>query len=324
MRIPPSEQGAALLTVLLLVAVMASVAVTALDRIRIGTRLTANAATSGQARAWLGTAEVLASTKLEDLVAAGHGQTTLAGNWMGTERVIALPDGGSVRARIDDGSNCFNLNSLVRREQDGTLVQRPTGRSQFEALMTLAGIAPGEAAQIAALATDYIDSDTVALPSGGEDGAHSGGLPPNRMMADPSELRGVGKISARSFGLIDRWVCALPTADLSLLNVNTLLPEQSVLLTMLAPAQLDSSRARALLSQRPAAGFGSVIDFWKSPALDGLQLPSEVTSQVQVRTSFFTLRTRVTSGDLELAGTSLIDARRTPVRLVRRQWGEQG
>ena len=92
--------------------------------------------TVGQARAWLTTAELLAATRLEDLLAADTGQTTLAGNWMGVERSIALPDGGTVRARVDDGGNCFNLNSLVERRQDGTLVARAIGRSQFEALMT--------------------------------------------------------------------------------------------------------------------------------------------------------------------------------------------
>ncbi|MDQ3245897.1 MAG: type II secretion system minor pseudopilin GspK [Pseudomonadota bacterium] len=323
MIVRASERGAALLTVLLLVAVMASVSATALDRIRIGTRLTANAATFGQARAWLTTAELLAATRVEDLLAANTGQTTLAGNWMGVERNIALPDGGAVRARVDDGSNCFNLNSLVERRQDGTLVARATGRSQFEALMTSVGVGAGEASQIAGLATDYIDSDNVAVSSGGEDGAHPGGLSPNRMVADASELRAVGKLDARSYGLIERWVCALPTTDLSPLNVNTLLPEQALLLTMLAPAQIDVARARAQLSARPAGGFGSVIDFWNNAAFAGLQLPSSTTSQVQVKTSFFTLRASVNAGDLQLGETALFDARKTPVRLVWRQWGEQ-
>jgi general secretion pathway protein K len=44
---------------------------------------------------------------------------------------------------------------------------------------------------------------------------------------------------------------------------------------------------------------------------------------VQVKSSFFTVRARVNSGDLELGETALFDARESPVRLVRRQWGEQ-
>src|SRR5690606_12898479 len=53
------ERGAALLSVLLLVAVMATVAATALDRIGVATRLAGNAATLAQARLWLQMTEQL-------------------------------------------------------------------------------------------------------------------------------------------------------------------------------------------------------------------------------------------------------------------------
>ena len=94
---PANERGVALLSVLLLVAVMATVAATALDRIGIGTRLAANAATVGHGRAWLESAELLATTRIEDLLAADETKTLGAG-WLGLERRIALPDGAVVRA----------------------------------------------------------------------------------------------------------------------------------------------------------------------------------------------------------------------------------
>lgn len=314
------ERGAALLSVLLLVAVMATVAATALDRIGIATRLAGNSATLVQARAWLGTAELLAMTRIEDLLAADQSQTTLAGGWMGVERSIALPDGALVRARIDDGGNCFNLNSLVE-QRSGQLVARPVGGSQFAALMTLVGIAPGEAQRIAAAATDHIDSDSSPTPGGGED---QGALSANRLMADPSELRTVPGVDERHYRLLERWICALPAADLSPINVNTLLPEQSPLLAMLDPVNLNLSRARAQLAGRPAAGYGSVLEFWNSAILKGLPVPPAATAQVRVRSSFFRLRARVAAGGLELAEEALIDARTTPARLVQRRFGGAG
>ncbi len=320
MKVPPEQRGAALLTVLLLVAVMATVGATVLDRIGLATRLTANVGTMAQARAWLGTAELLAVTRIEDLLAADRSQTTLAGNWLGVERSIALPDGATVRASVADGGNCFNLNGLVEQQPDGRLVERPRGREQFVGLMSVLGIAPGEAERIASSAADYIDSDSVPLSAGAEDGA--GATPPNLMMADASELRAVAGVTARHFGMLGRWVCALPSDDPAEINVNTLLPEQAPLLAMLAPGVLDVARARAQLSSRPADGYGSVLQFWNAPALRGLAIPAAASEQVRVKTSFFTLRAIAGTGDVEARVSALIDARAVPARIIQRQWGE--
>ncbi|MDQ2892789.1 MAG: type II secretory pathway protein, partial [Pseudomonadota bacterium] len=55
--VPARERGAALLTVLLLVAVIAVLAGTALERLRLTTRLAGNAAAGAQARAYAEAAE---------------------------------------------------------------------------------------------------------------------------------------------------------------------------------------------------------------------------------------------------------------------------
>jgi general secretion pathway protein K len=309
------------LTVLLLVAVMATVSATVLDRIGLAIRLTANVGTMAQARAWLGTAELLAVTRIEDLLAADQAQVTLAGNWMGVERSIALPDGAIVRARVEDGGNCFNLNGLVEEQPDGGLAERPRGREQFAGLMSLLGIAPDEAARIASSATDYIDSDSSPLPGGAED-ASGGAMPPNRMMADASELRAVAGVTARHFGILERWVCALPSDEPAAINVNTLLVEQAPLLAMLAPGVIDVGRARAQLSGRPASGYGSVLQFWNSAAFRELEIPPAVAEQVRLRTTFFTLRAVAAAGGIEAHEGALIDAAAAPARIVRRQLGE--
>ncbi|MBA3578331.1 MAG: type II secretion system minor pseudopilin GspK [Sphingomonas sp.] len=322
MTVPPRETGSALLTVLLLVAVMATIAATALDRLSVGTRLAANVATVGQARAWLGSAELLAVTRIEDMLGADQAQT-LASGWLGAERTISLPDGATVKARVEDGGNCFNLNSLVEQPSGGGLAARPVAQRQFTALMQLLGIGEGEASQIAASATDYIDSDSAPLPGGAEDGP-AGALSANRKMADPSELRAVPGVSDRHYKLLKPWICALPIAELSPINVNTLLPEQAPLLAMLVPGRLDTAGARALIATRPADGYGSVVAFWQQPPLASIEAPSEVTQQTKVRTSFFKLRARVDAATVSAGETALIDARRTPAQIVRRSFGEEG
>ena len=316
---PANERGVALLSVLLLVAVMATVAATALDRIGIGTRLAANAATVGHGRAWLESAELLATTRIEDLLAADETKTLGAG-WLGLERRIALPDGAVVRVRIEDGGNCFNLNSLVLRQDDGRLAGRPQAVNQFAALMTMLGIGGGEAAQIAATASDYIDSDNLPQKLGVEDSGKVRAA--NHLMADPSELRAVTGVTDRHYRLLSRWICALPNTELSEINLNTLLPEQSPLVAMIAPGSIDPQRARAALQQRPAAGFDDPLDFWQLPGLAGIDLPSGAVGQTQLRTSFFVVKARVESSDIDVRETTLIDARATPARVIRRNWSD--
>lgn len=321
MIVPASERGAALLSVLLLVAVMATVAATALDRIGIGTHLAANAATVGQGRAWLESAELLATTRIEDLLAADNNKTIGAG-WAGLERTISLPGGAGIRARLEDGGNCFNLNSLVQRTEEGRLIGRPTAVKQFGALMMMLGIDANAANRIAASASDYIDSDSLPQEYGAEDSGAN--LSPNQMMADPSELRAVASVTDRQYALMSRWICALPDTELSGINVNTLFPEQAPLVAMLAPGRIDPSRAQAAIAQRPAVGFDDVLDFWQLPGLAGIEPPSGAVDQVRLRTSFFVLKARVDASGIDVRETALIDARAKPARVIRRSFADAG
>ena len=317
MRVPANERGAALLSVLLLVAVMVTVAATALDRIGIGTHLAANAATVGRGRAWLESAELLATTRIEDLLAADE-KKTLGASWAGLERTISLPDGGTVRARLEDGGNCFNLNSLVQRTQDGRLVGNRIAVKQFAALLMMVGIDANAANHIAASASDYIDSDSLPQEFGAEDAGTT--LSSNQLMADRSELRAVAGVTDKQYALLSRWICALPSAELSGINVNTLLPEQAPLVAMLAPGSIDPRKAQGAIAQRPAAGFDDVLDFWQLPGLGGID-PGGAVDQVKVRTSFFVLKARV-EADIDVRETALIDARAKTARVIRRSFAD--
>lgn len=324
MKVPPHERGAALLTVLLLVAVMATVSATALDRLTLATRLTANAAVAGQARQWLGMAEQLAAVKLEDALAASPDRTTLAGGWLNRAQAIDLPDGGRVVARVSDAGNCFNLNSLASRSADGVMIVRAPAVSQFSALMAAVGIDAGTAQRVAAAAADWIDSDNVPLPAGAEDSAYAGTgrVPANTSMADESELFGVSGMTAEVAALIRPWVCALPDHQMSPVNINTLTLEQAPLLTMLVPGQMTIEQARAVIAQRPTGGFDSVNAFWKSPVFRGMALPQEATEQVTVRSNWFRLQARVANADVAVGQIALLAVKDGKVRLVRRQWSQ--
>ena len=320
----PNERGAALLTVLLLVAVMSVVAATALERVALATRMTGNGGAIDQARAYADAGTQIARMRIGDLVASNPARITLAGGWMGTPQSIPVP-GGIATARVTDGGNCFNLNSVVTGESEASLKVRPIGVSQFQALLQALGVDARQAQGAAAALADWIDSDSVAQPGGAEDETYAQAPRPyraaNRLMVDASELRAVNGITPAIYDLARPWVCALPVTDLSTININTLLPTQAPLFAMLLPGQLSVAQARQLLAQRPPDGYGSTVQFWAMPSLSGLSPMTEVAEQVKLTTGFFEVDVSVNVGGTQLVERALIDARENPATIVRRSWG---
>nr|WP_315456287.1 type II secretion system minor pseudopilin GspK [uncultured Sphingorhabdus sp.] len=323
---PPSERGAALLSVLLMVAVLAVIAATTLDRIALSTKLAINGNALAQARMFSYAAESIAAARIEDLIARDAAQTTLAGGWLGKEQILPIPV-GTASATVRDGGNCFNLNSLVT-ESEGRYQASATGQEQFVALMVVLGVNEGVARPVAAAATDWVDSDTVPLPSGAEDDAYRSSvqsyLTANRLFAHHSELRAVKGVTPAIYAKLRGWICALPEPSLSPLNVNTLSAEQAPLLVMLFPPNtLSPAAARAYLAKRPASGYGSLIRFWEAPEMSALKPSSSVQEQVKLTSKYFLLNTKVSLGETALEGEAMIVGTPSPARVVWRSWGER-
>ena len=315
------ERGAALLTVLMLVAVVATLAATSLDRLTVATRLAANAGIAAQGRQWLGLAEQLAAVRLEDLAEADAART-LAGPWLGQVREIRLPDGGILRAEVRDGGNCFNLNGLVRPQIDGSLSSDEAAVQQLSKLLVLLGVDGSRAAGIASAAADWVDSDLAPLPAGTEQAQAGSKWPPaNAPFADITELGAVEGVTPDLFGLVSPFLCALPEQGPQAINPNTLLPEQAPLLAMLAPDQLSLSAARALIAGRPLGGYASSVAFWQASGIAGEALPAAAGEQVRLKSRWFELRAEVRHSGQSLASTSLLDLRETGARIVRRRYG---
>lgn len=310
-----NERGAALLAVLLLVAVTGAIAVAAMEKLALGRATAANATALAQARTHAAGIEALAALTIDDMIARSPDKTSLAGDWNGAVRRVPLPDGGLAEARVRDGGNCFNLNSLVSGDPRTGLARRPTGIRQLAGLMALAGVPEAEATRLAEGAADLIDSDTRSGATGGTESAAS----VDTLIEEVDELRLVPGFGVRLEALRP-WLCVLPVADLSPININTLAPDQAPLLAMLAPGQLDPARARAVLASRPAEGWDSAVDFWRSLGLRDLAVPLDAQLQPQVRSRWFRLDVRVALDEVEFAEQVLIDARLQPSRLVARRW----
>ncbi|WP_439473008.1 type II secretion system minor pseudopilin GspK [Brevundimonas sp.] len=319
----PEREGMALLTVLLLVAVMSVVAVALLDDVRFSVRRTTNAEIGAQAQ-WLASgAELLARNRIKRLVQSSPTRTPLQPDWNG--RRLDFPvENGTISATVADGQACFNLNSVVLGVGED-LVARPQGAMQFRALGRAVGVPDSRMRAIADGLTDWLDADAEALPLGAEDGAYAGLSTPYRtagvMLAEVSELRAVKGVDADAYRRLRPYVCALPTSRLSPLNVNTLTPEQAPLITMLTGGVIAPERARAVIAARPRDGWATGEAFWAASGLQGFTPDEDTREQATVLTRFFRLRVDVEYAGVRAVRTALLEARQDgAVRTVIQRW----
>lgn len=313
----------ALLTVLLLVAVMAVLAVAVLDDVRFSLRRGVNVQGVGQARWYALGAESLARRQIRQLADRDVDRTPIRPAWNGAPVALPLDDDGALQAELRDGQACFNLNSVVEGS-DRFLTPRPRGAAQFVALARALGAPEGEARRAADALTDWIDSNHRPEPLGAEDPAYAALPAPRRsagtLMAEPSELRAVIGVSDAFYRRMAPFLCALPEAVLSPVNPNTLTEDQWPLVVMLADGRLSPEQARGVIRARPADGWDTRNAFWTQPLLADLDTPPEVQDQISLRTRYFAFHADVRWGGVEVVRTALLQDRETEVAVVAARW----
>lgn len=319
----PSERGAALLSVLLLVAVMAVIAAVMLDRLNLAVRLAGNGQAMTQARLYATSAETMAMARIKAMVDQSDERTVDRAGLLGRDFPLPMAR-GTVVARVEDAGNCFNLNSLVEADAQGSLKLRVIGLNQLRALMAGLAIPEAEAAVASDAVADWIDSDNLPAPNGAEDETYQGSAVPyrtaGRLIGDVSEIRAVRGMTPQYYERLRPWLCALPGADLSPININTLRPDQALLLTMLSPTTIPVERARALLARRPALGWASADEALLSAGGEGGGVP---LNQLQVRSRWFALTQVVTVDSAVVEEQSMIDVGNNPPRVAFRSWGDR-
>lgn len=300
----PSERGAALLVVLLLVAVMSVMAVSVLEDIRFAIRRTTNMQALGQAQWYALGAEALAKSRLEAVLADNPGYVTLDGGWNAAPVVYPIQD-GAISLRLSDRGACFNLNSVVSGEPNG-YVANPTGVAQFRALLVALDVPEAEATGLADTLTDWIDSDSEPRPLGAENEAYLRRSPPYRasgvLLAEETELRAIQGFGPELYARLRPHVCALPFALPTTININTLSPTDAPVLSAVYTGRLDVGDARQIIGRRPAGGWPDQASFLQEPLLEAAVSAGGTPpiQQLELRSRFFSL-----DGSVEIAGATM-------------------
>jgi len=258
------QQGVALLTAILITALVTVIAVAMASQQQLDIRRTANVLDGDRAYVFaLGVESWARQILISD---QKNSQTDdLTEDW-----AVVLPpltvEGATVMGHIEDMQGRFNLNDLVK---NGKGSQPDIDR--FRRLLDAVGLNP----DLALAVVDWIDPDqNVSFPSGAEDTEYMSMNPPyraaNQPMVSPSELMLVKGFDAASYNKLAPLISTLPAY--TTINVNTAPAE---VLMALVPG-LDSGTAKTIVSDAKNKGFGSVAEFQKE--VGNLAVPTDAAS----------------------------------------------
>ncbi len=318
-----SERGAALLSVLLLVAIMSIAALAMLE----STLNSLERARLGDARAqisWqIAGVEEVGLIGLEGIMTATNGAVTDRTANLGVPFISEL-NGAQVSAILEDDSNCFNLNAMRPREN----AEAPSGSTikQYQALLLSLDIPDNDVRILIASLIDWLDADSTARLNGAETGYYASLRPAYRAsgmaMVSVSELRAVRGYSQQVYNQLSPLVCVRESPDAAILNVNTLKPEQAPLLSMVLSGLLEVDAADRVLSERPIGGWASVEEFLETDAVARIAPELRYLDAISIRSSHFRLLGHVTMQDHKTQFvTRYLASSNQPIRVTRRTYG---
>lgn len=292
------DQGAALLTVLAIVAVMSAAAVTALNALTRSVNLTRTVSERNQA--------VLASQSIESAGAALISSIMTTGIPVTQkETSVTLPfPRGQIIAKFEDASNCFNLNRLG--EPDGELA-----REQFQKLLIAADFFESEAERLSDTLSDWIDSDDIQRTFGAEGNIYrlreTPHLAANTKLINLSELYAIEGYSRDVVERLKPLVCIRPDNVQPALNIDTISALQAPLLTALYSDEISRDEAESLILSRPIAGWQTPEAFFSSSEIS--QLSPEVRNDeiISTQSTMIALNATAVSGRITQTQYFLFD-----------------
>ncbi|MGP8308097.1 type II secretion system minor pseudopilin GspK [Vibrio sp. YIC-376] len=320
------QRGVALLIVLMLLAIMTTVAASMSERLFVQFQRGGNQINYQQAYWYSVGVEALAIVGIEQSF-KDTDTINMSQPWAIKDQVYPL-DYGQATGRIWDKQACFNLNVLSSVESTGDQTVRPYLVQVLRRLLEELDIESYQAEVIADSTWEYIDSDSVVRTmSGVEDSTYEAMKPSylaaNSWMADKTELRSVYQVSGEYYEKLAPLVCALPSDDWRL-NVNTIEVEQAPILVAMFSPGLGSSDAVQLIEKRPFDGWSNIEAFLAESELAGLseEVTKEAKAYLSVDSAFFELDAQVLVDDSRVRIQSLLQSKnRDTVTVVRRRFG---
>jgi len=300
------ERGVALLTVLLVTALMTVLVLAMTWQRQLELRRTGNLIESDQA--------LLLTLGLEEwagkiLQRDSNGSDNLGEIW-----AVGLPptpvEQGMISGNIQDLQGRININNLYYGNE---AVQTQTSAQ----LRRLLGLCGGEPLTVGAV-SDWLDPDSDLSPYGGgaEDREYLIRQPPyragNRPMISPTEMLLVEGITGKIYDCLANSISTLP--ELTTLNINTASP---LIIASLAD-NLTLEQAQEVVKERPANGYAQVQDFLALQAFAGTGLSQD---GLGLASNYFLVEARAQFGHSDVTLYSVMHRAGTKVEIKSRNIG---
>ena len=282
------QQGIALITILVMVALATILAATIAKRQANTAENTAYLMRQNQSLLYAKSAEAFFSELLVDDANNAGAVDYLQENWAKPMPAFPVED-GFVSGTLQDESGKFNLNSLVNDEG----VPNPQAKLWFEKLLLRVGLPE----KLSEAVIDWQDADDEISGTMGAENSYYQGLPQGYLAANSKfhnveELKLVRGFEDQKYLQIVDYVSALPASD-SKVNVNT---APAMLLASL-DSKLDINAVEQALQKRQAnlEHFSNINDLWATEPFK--QVSPDVQSQVNallgVQSNYFKAKIEV-------------------------------
>ncbi len=282
------QQGIALITILVMVALATILAATIAKRQANTAENTAYLMRQNQSLLYAKSAEAFFLELLVDDANNAGAVDHLQENWAKPMPAFPVED-GFVSGTLQDESGKFNLNSLVNDEG----VPNPQAKLWFEKLLLRVGLPE----KLSEAVIDWQDADDEISGTMGAENSYYQGLPQGYLAANSKfhnveELKLVRGFEDQKYLQIVDYVSALPASD-SKVNVNT---APAMLLASLDP-KLDINAVEQALQKRQTnlEYFSNINDLWATEPFK--QVSPDVQNQVNallgVQSNYFKAKIEV-------------------------------
>ncbi|MDC9511509.1 type II secretion system minor pseudopilin GspK [Pseudoalteromonas sp. Angola-4] len=320
------SRGAALVIVLFIVALAAILAVEMSANLMVQVQKSTNLQGHQQAKWYAYGGEELAIKALKLSKDDDPDKTSLDQVWATLGDTQYPVDNGTLSGKITDLQACLNLNALGEApDPNSTSKTNPAHKALFALLENIEDLPAEESEEAMADSVfDWLDENSITYRSGAEEDEYLSRDYPymsaNSLFASPSELRLVKGFNPLVMEKVLPFVCVIPGSPLLSINVNTLLPEQALILSAMID-ELSLSGAEAVIAARPETGFDSVDEFFSEVQQQGGTNLDSVKELFSINSEYFKLQTQATFVDLRFSMTTLLHAKNGEVTILARKFG---
>lgn len=286
---PPTDRGAALLTILMIVSVMSVAAVAAVSSLSRSIELSRSASHRSQIR--------LASQSILEFGAPVVEQfVSQSVNGLLPTDIIALPfERGMINMTVTDATNCFNLNQIGA-------IDDSLADERYQKLLVTLGFFEADARALTDSLADWIDTNDNPRAFGQESNFYARQETPymaaNTRLANVSELYAIEGYTSEIVKRISPFICTRPNADQTPLNIETLKEADASLLVTLFSNEMKVETAEGLILGRPLDGWGTTEAFLTHPTVLQIAEHARNDAMISINPSYIDLHAQISSGPM--------------------------